>query len=204
MSTVTVVVDDRELRLPAKFYHMIAKLHTVMNEFSFEVKIGKVYCLFEAEYHEIDEDSEDELAEPAPKSSVTKNTKAETPQNSEEETDVEELLMVRIKIDQTDEVFEGEEFWEQFLAVNAVESKNAKRLGKFRFKDNASGIIIRRTAVKASGAKSGGTGTTYLEVFGTEPKKPLIKMTVTPSNLKSLADVGITFHTDLLKTIAFL
>ena len=191
MSTVEVTIDDKTLRMPAKFYHMVAKLRTVMDEFSLEMKVGKVYCLFSAEYDDIDESEESEV----------QDIKAETPCNSEE-TEVSQMLLVQIHIDQTIEAFEGEEFWDQFLAVNTKEAKNAKPLGKFSFKDNSSGMVIRRAGIKKSDPK-GTVGPTYIEI-GDDSKKPLIRIPFNKQSLTALTAAGVSFHSNIAKLLSFI
>lgn len=198
MSTVEVTIDDKTLRMPARFYHMVAKLRTVMDEFSFEMKVGKVYCLFTAEYDDLEESEEE----------GTDSKKAETPHSSpkrdqdDDDTEIAQLLTVQIHIDQTIEVFEGEEFWDQFLAVNTKESKNVKPLGKFSFKDNDSGMVIRRAGLRKSDPK-GSIGATYIEI-GTDPKKPLVRIPFDDRSLATLTKAGVSFHPNVVKLLSFI
>lgn len=195
MSTVEVHIDDEVLKLPSRFYHLIAKLQTVMQEFTLELKVGKIRCFFESEYVEIDEESEE--AVPDGKSGTVPDRKAETPENSE--TDIEELLHINIEIDKQAYEFSGEEFWEQFLSVKTVESKNAKKFSRFRFKDNSSGIMVKRVVDKNTKKE-----VTTLEVYGYDEKVPLLSMNV--SDLKAITAKGfpVKLGTPLVTALTYL
>ncbi len=189
MSTVEVEIDDKIVKLPSRFYHLIAKLQTVMPEFCLELKVGKINCFFESEYLEIDEESETETANP----------KAETPDNSE--VSIEELLQVRIGIDKQVYEFEGEEFWQQFLSAKTVESKNAKKFSRFKFEDNSSGIKISRSL---KGPKEKRVEVTTLEVFGHDEKEPLLRMNVSNVNALTAKDFPVRLGAPLLTALGYL
>jgi hypothetical protein len=172
--SVELSIEDETLSLPSRFYHILNKLQTVVKDFSFETKIGPVKCVFTSEYLEVEGD--------------------------EETSDVEEILSVYIKIDKTEHTFAGEEFWEQFTSAKVKESKNSRRFSRFIFKDQGSGIIIKRTA-KGSGSDT--KTNTVLEVFNAQEKEPYISMNVNSADLRALESSPVRIHENVMRILSF-